>query len=540
MALIVVQIAVITYLFTLVEDANGDAGRDAQIYAMQGLGRRTVGNLRAAYDNSGAYNRWVELNTLARAAEQRGDSADAERLRAAQARVAALSPALQPPYFSPPQDAVPDLAAYEAETFVREATVLSEHFENQYRLKVQYSDKASAYTVQLTMLAVALFVLGVASTNKRFVRVMFIAVGVGLSVLVLAWMLLTYFTPVRALSGEAIGAYARGSAAMYSSDLPDALAAYDEAIQRAPTYTNAYRDRAIARYYSGDQAGAAADFEQTRANGDTSSEIASALGFMYYVLGKFAPAKALHTEAVQNKPDETWIRMNEALNLLASGETVAARQAYDELLQLATNKVSAARARGQEPPAGMWFEFDEGANDLDALIACASDQECEGAPAYDLLKNPADIASAGQGISTKLKEYSVALEYTSKPPPDTVNAIIAPFLFTRELSEEDEPINASDRFTATDEPVYVAITFKNLRDGEKIVIKVYVDAVEDERLRVVADYSSAELGGADGDVLLPITTGGIPLSEGAYHIEMYIDGKLLQQGDFHVVAADKE
>lgn len=539
MALIVIQIALITYLFTLVEDANGDAGRDAQIYAMQGLGRRTIGNLRAAYDKSGAYNRWVELDTLARAAEQRGDSADAERLRAARDRVAALSPALQPPYFNPPQDAVPDLAAYEAATFVRDSTVLSEHFENQYRLKVQYSDKASAYTVQLTMLAVALFVLGVAGTSKRLVRVLFIGVGVGLSVIVLAWMLRTYFTPVRGLPEEAIAAYAGGSAALYAGDLPNALAAYDEAIRRAPTYTNAYRDRAIARYYSGDQAGAAADFAQARTNGDTSSEIASAQGFMFYVLGKFGPAKALHAEAVQHKPNEAWIRMNEALNLLASGETDAARQAYDDLLKLAVNNVSAARARGQEPPLNLWFEFDEGANDLNALITCALEEKCEGAPAYTLLKNPAEIASAGQGISTKLKEYSVALEYTSKPPPDTVNAIVAPFLFTREFSAEDEPINASDTFTATDEPVYVATKVQNLRDGEKIVIKVYVDGVEDQRLRVVANYSSAEMGGADGDVLLPITTGGIPLTKGAYHIEMYVDAKLVQQGDFQVVAANE-
>lgn len=536
MALVVIQIALITYLFTLAEDANGDAGRDAQIFAMQALGRRTVGNFRAAYDRSGAYNRWVELNTLARDAEQKGNSASADSMRAARDRIARLSPALQPPYFNPAKDAEPNLAAYEAETFVREAAMLSEDFENQYRLKVQYSDKASAYSIQLTMLAVALFVLGVAANSRRRVRGLFVGVGIGISVIVMAWMLLTYFTPVRALSEEAIAAYARGSALLYQNDLPKAIAAYDEAIQRAPSYTNAYRDRAIARYYANDVAGAAADFEQTRANGDGSSEIASALGFMYYALGKFEQAKPLHASAVENKPTEVWIRMNAAINLLASGETAAARRAYDELLHLAATNVSAARARGQEPPLTLWFEFDEGANDLDALVACAARQVCGGTPAYAQLKNAPEIANAGREISTHFKEYSVALEYTSKPPPETVNATVEPFVLTRELSKEDEPIAASDTFTATDEPVYVGITFRNLRDGEKIVIKVYVDGKEDERLRVVADYSSAEMGGADGDILLPITTGGIPLSEGAYRIEMYVDGKLVQQGDFRVIA----
>ncbi len=165
MALVVIQIAVITFWFTLAEDSDGDAGRDAQIFALQSLGKRTVGSLRTGYDQTGAFNHWLELNTLARVAEQRGDDAAVTRLTAARDRVAKLSPVLQPPYFGDADEA-PKLDKYAAENFVQPATALTERFENQYRQKVQWSDKASAYTVQMALLAVALFMFGVAASSK--------------------------------------------------------------------------------------------------------------------------------------------------------------------------------------------------------------------------------------------------------------------------------------------------------------------------------------------------------------------------------------
>lgn len=534
MAVIVIQIAVITFWLTLAEDSNGDAGRDAQIFAMQGIGKRTVGSLRAGYNQTAAYNRWVELNTLAQVAAQRGDDAQAERLLTARDRIAKLSTALQPPYFDPTQDTAPNLAAFEANDFVRDSVALQERFENQYRLKKQYADQSSAYTVQLTMLAVALFVLGVAMGSKRRVRVLFMVIGAGIAVFVLVWMLVTYTMPVRGISDEAIDAYAAASAALYQGDDAKALADYDRAVLAAPDYRSAYVDRSYVKYLTDDFAGSAQDLERARALGDTSSETAGSLGFVYYLLGKFDQANALNQTAAQQAPNDLWIRFNYALGLLAAGQTERARQEYDNALQDATQTVANARAQKQEPPAGMWVEFDEGAQDLEALQACAAEQACEGAPPASTLQNAAAIATTAQQWATKLKEYSVALEYTSAAPPQSANAQVDELTFTREFSDDDEPINAADTFEATDEPIYVLIPLRNFQDGQKIVIKVYVNDVEDDRLRGVGEYSAQEMGGADGDVLWEITTGGVPLDAGAYHIEMYVDSKLVQTGDFVV------
>ena len=534
MALVLVQIAVITYWFTLADDSNGDAGRDAQIYALQGLGRRTIGSLRAGYDQAGAYNRWIELNTLARSAEQKGDVEGAQRLRAARDRVAKLSPALQPPYFDSSKDIAPRLAAYEAETYIRESTALAERFANQYRLKVQWSDKASSYTVQLTLLAVALFMFGVIANSQRRVRILFFGIGLGLTLIVFGWMLLTYLRPVTALPDAAIEAYARGAAALYQNDAQQALKEYDTALSLAPTYVNAYRDRAYAKYISGDAAGAANDLMLARANGDSSSDVVSSLGFLYYTLGRFNDANALNKEGLTDS-NEIWVRFNYALGLLASGEIENARAEYDVALKQAAQQVEAIRAQGKEVSPVLWFQFDDGAKDLQALLVCASQQSCTGSPPYSALKNPDEIARVAQELITTLKENSVALEYTSKPPAGSANVTIEPFQFSRQLTEEAQPIQATDTFTATDEPIYMAVRFQGFRDGQQIVIKLYVDGYEDDRLRVVDEYSSVEMGGADGDITLPITTGGVPLTPGNYQVEMYVDSRLVQRGNFRVV-----
>lgn len=539
MALVLVQIAVITYWFTLANDANGDAGRDAQFFALQGVGQRTIGTLRAGYDEGSAYNRWLELNTLARIDDQKGNTAEANRLRAARDRISKLSPLLQPPYFNSGKDAAPNSISYEAATYVRDSTALFERFENQYRLKVQWSDKSSAYTVQLTLLAVALFMFGVIATSPRRIKFLFLAIGVGLCAVVAGWMLVTYFTPVVGLPDAAIDAYANGAAELYQYDSAKAIAAYDQAIGLAPNYANAYRDRATAKYLENDVAGAATDLAAARANGDNTTDTTSSLGFLNYVLGKFDTANALNREALNGARNEIWVRFNYAIGLLAAGSDAQAQQEYNTALQQAAQLVATTRAQGKQPPASLWYEFDQAALDLQALADCASKQLCVGTPPYSALKNPNDMARAAQALVTQLKENSVALEYTGKPPVAHGTVTVQPFVFTRQPVSSLDQIQASNVFTATDEPIYMGVRFQGIPDGAQILLKLYVDGYEDERLRVTHQYESAGRAGGVGEAILPITTGSVPLTAGSYQVEMYVDSELVQTGDFEVTGAAK-
>src|SRR5262249_33809835 len=134
-----------------------------------------------------------------------------------------------------------------------------------------------------------------------------------------------------------------------------------------------------------------------------------------------------------------------------------------------------------------------------------------------------------------LQENSVALEYTSKPPVGGVTGTVQPFVFTRVPVSDIDQIQASDVFTATDEPIYMGVRFQGMRAGQLFVVKLYVDGYEDDRLRVTYEYSAADLARGPGEAVLPITTGGVPLTAGNYRVEMYVDSELLQTGEFRVV-----
>ena len=141
---------------------------------------------------------------------------------------------------------------------------------------------------------------------------------------------------------------------------------------------------------------------------------------------------ALNKEALTDS-NEIWVRFNYALGLLAAGEIQKSKTEYAAALKHAADPVAATRAQGKEVSPAVWFQFDDGAKDLQALLTCASQQACTGAPSYSVLKNPDDIAPVAQELITTLKENSVALEYTGKPPAGSANVTIEPFQFSRHV-----------------------------------------------------------------------------------------------------------
>ncbi len=537
MTLVLIQTAVVTYWFTLADDSNGDAGRDAQIYAIQGLGRRAAGNIQSSYAQTGAYQRWVEMNTLAKLADQKGDTATALRYRALRDRVAQLSPALQPPYFNPDAQSEPNISAFEADTYLVESVALYERFANQSNLKQVWFDRAGAFTVHLTLLAVTLFLFGLASTAKSRVRWVFIAVGLALASVTLVWMVSVQFQPVSGLPEEAIKAYARGWGLAYQDKQSQAIAAYDEALQIAPTYAHALRERAYAHFDLDESADAAADLERARAAGEKSGEVAGNLAWAYYLLGRFDDAIALNRVALKIAPDEMWIQFDLGSSLLAAGQVSAAQAQYVNSMNQAARAVAAARATGKEPPSSLWWAIDASAVDLDALIQCLSNQKCKGAPPFQSIASDDPVKRAADDLRVRMKELAVALEYTGKPPAGSVSAVIEPLKFTQEPLTNAIDLGAieyADTFTSTEEAITISFDYAGLKDGQLIVVKVYVNGEEDPHLRVVHEWSTSDMGVSGKGAYLPISAGGLPLSAGAYRIEMFVDSRLAQQGSFTV------
>ena len=120
-----------------------------------------------------AFRNWSELDAQAAAA----GPVEASAIRAAQDAIVRLSPLLARPYFEPANDEEPDIARYEADTYLVEVTGLVERFAERFGVKQAWDTKAGAYILHLTIFAGALFLFGLATTIDSRVRWIFLGAG---------------------------------------------------------------------------------------------------------------------------------------------------------------------------------------------------------------------------------------------------------------------------------------------------------------------------------------------------------------------------
>ena len=108
-------------------------------------------------------------------------------------------------------------------------TGLAERSAAWFAVKQAWDEKANTYVVHLTILAVALFLLGLATTISGRARWVFVVAGLLITLIALVWVVVVFITPVPQLPDSAIDAYARGVGLSYQGDSEEAIAAFDEA-----------------------------------------------------------------------------------------------------------------------------------------------------------------------------------------------------------------------------------------------------------------------------------------------------------------------
>lgn len=183
-ALVTILTAIVGYLQNDAGSLDDRANRQAQEYAFRAMGQRISGAAQAGYARGDAYRTWSELNTLALAAENGGDPMAAERYRAVGERMTQLSPLLSDKAYFDPASGEPNVAKYEADTYLIEVTALAERSAAWFVVNQAWDEKANTYVVHLTILAVALFLLGLATTISGRARWIFMAAGVVITLII--------------------------------------------------------------------------------------------------------------------------------------------------------------------------------------------------------------------------------------------------------------------------------------------------------------------------------------------------------------------
>ena len=326
--------------------AKGDAAiRDAQRFASEALGKEAAGRALVNFQYGTAYRTWNQLLVQALSAEAAGDGKAAALYRSVMTETLKLGEALAdpasnlpegeaqpgdtsppspqllaPPYFDAMSGAPPDIAGYEADVYVTKRVELTERSDLAGGLNNVWENKAKAYIVHLTLLAAALALFGLSLSFGGLARPLFVTVGLAISLVTVGSVFAVYSEPVTYIPDSAVAAYARGSGLNYRGDYLGAVAAYDDALNQAPSYGNALSGRGEAHLALKGEEGfiaAAKDYEQAQSSGKDDWKVAGNLGWIYYLQGRFDDSIKMSRRSLDFDPNQAGVRLNLAIAQLA-------------------------------------------------------------------------------------------------------------------------------------------------------------------------------------------------------------------------------
>ena len=542
-ASVAIWVAITAYFQNYASNISDQARRRAQQYAIEATKKEVNGAIQFSYDWQGAFQTWRELSWQITAAEQNGDTNAVERYTQLQERIAPLSKMLGSQYFDP-EVGWPESYKYEAESYLVEATRLSETYLAESELGNFTDNVADSMIVQITLLTVSLSLYGLSMALKGRVRWLFIIVGSGIVAfcsLWLGWSLLNLFIRPE-VDQEAIAAYSEGVGLVYQGKYDESIDKFSLAIQENPYYAKAYYQRGLSYYELGDLSTAISEIEAARNEGmQDDVSLNWNLGWIYYLSGEYDKAIEANERILTEHPEVLGMRMNQAISYLSKGDFENSQAQYDLLIQEAQKQVNEARTQGTEPSASLWFYMDAGALDLQNLI----DQLDNNPKAWTVA--PAANAVTGDHAAIRefsleqmkrLKESTVALEYTGQLPGAQSDMKVEPFVFGQITGTDAdgfitgfEPINSKvipfgeDSFT-------VEFTYSGT-PPKQMLWKVYVNGYEDQSLRIVSTEDIS--GGTTWYKTFGYNyTNVFILTAGEYTVELYADNILVQSGTFHV------
>lgn len=541
-ATVAIWVAITAYYQNYASNISDQARRRAQQFAIEATKKEVNGNIQFSYDWQGAFQTWRELSWQITAAQQNGDDAAVQRLQKMQTRIETLSKLLGPDYFNP-ANGWPDSYKYEADTYLVEATRLSETYLAESELGNFTDGVADSLIVQITLLTVSLSLYGLSMALKGRIRWLFIIVGsgiVGFCMLWLGWSLLNLFIRPE-VNEKSIAAYSEGVGLAYQGLYEDAIVKFTEAIDENEYYAKAYYERGLAYYELGDLERAASEMEIARSNGLDDVSTNWNLGWTYYLSGRYNEAIAVNERILATHPEVLGMRMNQAISYLAMGDFDNSRLQYDLLIQEAERQVNEARANGAEPPASLWFYMDAGALDLQNLIDTLESNPkawTQSPPANIVYGDHNAIRNFANEQMKRIKETTVALEYTGQLPAETETMLVQSFKFGQITGKDSQGFitgfeEAQNNVIPFGEDTFsVEFTYAGQAPSQ-MIWKVYVNGVEDQSLRIVADDDISS-GSTWYRTFGYQYTNVFILSEGEYTVELYADNKLVQRGTFYV------
>lgn len=542
-ASVAIWVAITVYFQNYASNLSDKSRRSAQQYAIEATKREVNGVIQYSYEWQGAFQTWYELSLQITAAQQIGDTAAVERYQLLQEQILPLSKLLGPQYFDASSIGFPNLSKFEAESYLVEATRLSETYIAEAELGNEMDNTADSLIVQITLLTVSLSLYGLSLALKGRVRWLFVAVGSGIVAFCMVWMSWSMIELIgrSKVNQEAITAYAEGVGLSYQGRYDEAIEKFNLAVQENSFYAKAYYERGNAYYSLGDLSTAIADMESARFWGmDEDVSVNWNLGWTYYLSGQYPKAVETNEVVLRQHPEVIGVRSNQAISYLVMGDFANAQAQYDLLIQEAKRQVDDASQRNAEPSASLWLYMDYGGLDLQNLIDTleSNTKSWTQTPPKDLIAGDhAAIRDFAFEQMKRLKEVTTALEYTEQLPAASSATQIDSFIVGHITGVEEgfitgfEPApNAVIEYG--DDSFDIEFSYSGTAP-QQIIWKVYINGFEDQSLRKIFNQDLSE-----GNVWYQTFgydyTNVFILSGGEYVVELYADNKLVSSITFYV------
>jgi len=400
---------------------------------------------------------------------------------------------------------------------------------------LRLDENAASYTAIIATLAVALYLFGLTlAVSARGLQLGFLAVGLGMLVVAVLWMLQTALLPAAVPNVDAASEYAQGKVAAATAHDPAGYKTAEDhftrTLQLRPTYAQAYVDRASAIFLGASPqrtgfASIAPPEALARANNDLKSAVAlgldnastlASLGFYTFAQGVqsadmnlIAQSVDYTRRAVTLDPTEPVYRFNLAVAFAAQGRFDEARAFYQDGV-LATIYVDPSKNQLRQEPV-----FEE-----QVLAGALTDLEIVRRYAADLQR-----VTGRQGYEDQIRQFKEQIvgRITAQSPdapvgsPAVFNNITLD-VFPAELQWQGDVANydpARDTIAAQ--------WYHNDPDGHgwAVIPEVSMTGVPqteaDGRLFQLSSYTANV---APADCLPP----------GSYRVELFVNGRLAAEG----------
>jgi tetratricopeptide (TPR) repeat protein len=215
----------------------------------------------------------------------------------------------------------------------------------------QHGDKADSYVAVLTVLAVALFLLGLSLTVQGRNRFALVVPGAAIAVACVAWAGLISTRDVTTVSQRAIDEVAEGTRLASAGEFDAAIESLDDAVEESPGFAAAFARRAEVTFQAGSQQigqsaflsitsdealeDALDDIDRALALGaDDDVNTVALAGFLAFLDGDFERSVDLSQQALDLNDRLAPIWFNLGVANVALGDEDEARDAYREGLDV--------------------------------------------------------------------------------------------------------------------------------------------------------------------------------------------------------------